>query len=69
MEYPSYNVNTPQWREITVGSHLPMELGKLAEIARNLWWTWNDDAKLRPRSGALGRNGAKSDIVPGADEL
>ena len=31
--------------EITVGSHLPMELGKLAEIARNLWWTWNDDAK------------------------
>ena len=62
MEYPSYNVNTPQWREITVGSHLPMELGKLAEIARNLWWTWNDD-------GALGRNGAKSDIVPGADEL
>ena len=60
MEYPSYNVNTPQWREITVGSHLPMELGKLAEIARNLW---------RPRSGALGRNGAKSDIVPGADEL
>ena len=45
MEYPSYNVNTPQWREITVGSHLPMELGKLAEIARNLWWTWNDDAK------------------------
>ena len=46
MEYPSYNVNTPQWREITVGSHLPMELGKLAEIARNLWWTWNDDAKV-----------------------
>lgn len=72
MEYPSYNVNTPQWREITVGSHLPMELGKLAEIARNLWWTWNVDAKsmycdLDP--GALGRNGAKSDIVPGADEL
>lgn len=45
MEYPSYNVNTPQWREITVCPHLPMELGKLAEIARNLWWTWNDDAK------------------------
>lgn len=20
-------------------------IGKLAEIARNLWWTWNDDAK------------------------
>lgn len=45
MEYSSYNVNTPQWREITVGSHLPAELRKLAEIAHNLWWTWNDDAK------------------------
>lgn len=32
MEYSSYNVNTPQWREITVGSHLPAELRKLAEI-------------------------------------
>ena len=21
-------------------------IGKLAEIARNLWWTWNDDAKV-----------------------
>lgn len=31
--------------EITVGSHLPAELRKLAEIAHNLWWTWNDDAK------------------------
>ena len=45
MEYSSYNVNTPQWREITVGSHLPAELRKLAEIAHNLWWTWNDDVK------------------------
>ena len=23
MEYSSYHVNVPQWREITVGSHLP----------------------------------------------
>ena len=46
MEYSSYNVNTPQWREITVGSHLPAELRKLAEIAHNLWWTWNDDCLL-----------------------
>ena len=45
MEYSSYNVNTPQWREITVGSHLPAELRKLAEIAHNLWWTWNDDVR------------------------
>lgn len=46
MEYSSYNVNTPQWREITVGSHLPAELRKLAEIAHNLWWTWNDGKRL-----------------------
>lgn len=45
MEYVSYNVNTPQWREINVGSHLPSELTRLAELARNFWWSWNEEAK------------------------
>lgn len=45
MEYESNHVNNPQWREITVGSHLPAELGVLSELAHNLWWTWNDEAK------------------------
>ena len=45
MEYSSYHVNVPQWREITVGSHLPAELRRFAEMAHNLWWTWNEDAK------------------------
>lgn len=44
MEYLSYHVNTPQWRETTVGSHLPSELEKLSEIAHNFWWTWNNEA-------------------------
>ena len=66
MEYSSYNVNTPQWREITVGSHLPAELRKLAEIAHNLWWTWNDDVK---KFGTLERGGTESGIVSGADKL
>ena len=47
-------------------------IGKLAEIARNLWWTWNDDAKkyvLRPRSGALEETEQNPILFPGADEL
>lgn len=44
MEYPSYHVNEPQWREIAVGSHLPAALTQLSEIAHNFWWTWNKDA-------------------------
>ncbi len=69
MEYSSYNVNTPQWREITVGSHLPAELRKLAEIAHNLWWTWNDDAKKLycDLDSELRRGGTESGIVSGAD--
>lgn len=44
MEYPSYDVNVPQWREITVGSHLPAGLEPLAEIAHNFWWSWHYEA-------------------------
>lgn len=35
------NVNTPNWREITVKSHMPKGLEKLSEMARNIWWSWN----------------------------
>ncbi|MDY4249315.1 glycosyltransferase family 1 protein [Bacteroides pyogenes] len=38
------NVNAPNWKEVTVKSHIPEELEKLSEIARNLWWAWNFDA-------------------------
>lgn len=38
------NVNTPNWKEVTVKSRVPAELEKLSEIARNIWWSWNYEA-------------------------
>lgn len=38
------NVNTPNWKEVTVKSRIPEELEKLSEIARNIWWAWNFEA-------------------------
>ena len=35
------NVNTPNWKEVTVKSRIPVELERLSEIARNIWWAWN----------------------------
>ena len=37
--------NTPQWREMSVKSSLPEELKCLDEIAHNLWWVWNFEAR------------------------
>lgn len=37
--------NAPQWQEITVKSTLPEELKCLDEIAHNVWWTWNYEAR------------------------
>jgi len=39
------NANTPIWRDITVKSKMPAELEKLSEIAKNIWWVWNYEAK------------------------
>ena len=38
------NVNTPNWKEVTVKSCIPAELEKLSEISRNIWWAWNFEA-------------------------
>ena len=38
------NVNTPNWQEVTVKSRIPVELEKLSEISRNIWWAWNFEA-------------------------
>lgn len=38
------NANTPDWRTVTVKSHIPAALKKLDELAHNLWWTWNYEA-------------------------
>lgn len=44
MKLQSFNVNTPNWNEITVTSYVPEKLQKLLEIAHNLWWVWNFEA-------------------------
>ena len=38
------NVNTPNWKDVTVKSRIPEELKQLSEIARNIWWSWNYEA-------------------------
>ncbi len=45
MKIKSDYVNAPQWRELTVKSTLPEELSCLNEIAHNLWWVWNYEAR------------------------
>lgn len=37
--------NSPQWQEITVKSILPEELKCLDEMAHNMWWVWNYEAR------------------------
>ena len=44
------NTNAPVWRDITVKSELPAKLKPLEEIAKNLWWVWNSEAKNLFRS-------------------
>lgn len=39
------NVNEPNWKELNVKSNLPEGLKRLEEIAQNIWWVWNSDAK------------------------
>ena len=39
------NTNQPNWMDLNVHANLPKNLSKLQEIANNLWWVWNSDAK------------------------
>ena len=39
------NTNQPNWTDLNVHANLPKNLNKLQEIATNLWWVWNSDAK------------------------
>ncbi|MCM1111068.1 MAG: alpha-glucan family phosphorylase [Clostridium sp.] len=45
MKLPVSNANAPQWRDLTVKAELPSQLKPLEELAKNLWWVWNSDAK------------------------
>ncbi len=39
------NSNAPAWRDVTVQAILPPKLKPLEELAKNLWWVWNSEAK------------------------
>ena len=45
MKIKADNSNAPQWKELTVKSSLPEELKCLDEIAHNMWWVWNYEAR------------------------
>ena len=42
--------NEPQWKEISVKSRLPEQLQCLDELAHNMWWAWNYEARNLWRS-------------------
>ena len=50
MKIKSAYSNTPIWKEFNVKSTLPKELECLDEIAHNMWWVWNYDAREMYRS-------------------
>ena len=50
MKIKASNANQPCWKPIAVKSNVPAELGKLEELARNMWWAWNHDARSLFRS-------------------
>lgn len=37
--------NAPQWKELTIKSRLPEQLQCLNELAQNMWWAWNYEAR------------------------
>jgi starch phosphorylase len=45
MKIKTNHVNEAIWRELNVNSNLPESLKKLEELAHNLWWVWNSEAK------------------------
>ena len=45
MKVKMNDVNETNWRNLIVKSNLPDNLGKLEEIAYNIWWYWDSDAR------------------------
>ncbi len=50
MKIKASNANAAAWKTVTVKSRIPEELQKLEELARNMWWAWNHDARSLFRS-------------------
>ncbi|MBO4550280.1 MAG: alpha-glucan family phosphorylase, partial [Bacteroidaceae bacterium] len=45
MKIKACNANQPCWKQVIVKSNVPAELGKLEELAHNMWWVWNYEAR------------------------
>ncbi|WP_443701961.1 alpha-glucan family phosphorylase [Prevotella sp.] len=45
MKIKADHVNAPMWKEVTVKSKLPKQLKCLDEMAHNMWWAWNYEAR------------------------
>jgi starch phosphorylase len=50
MDKKAFNIKQPEntgpsWKKIIVESNVPDSLIPLRELSRNLWWTWNDEAR------------------------
>ena len=50
MKIKASNANASCWKSVTVKSNIPAELSKLEELAHNMWWSWNHDARSLFRS-------------------
>ena len=37
--------NAPVWKELSIKSRLPEQLKCLDELAHNMWWAWNYEAR------------------------
>ncbi|MBQ7571717.1 MAG: alpha-glucan family phosphorylase [Bacteroidaceae bacterium] len=45
MKIKASNANQASFRPISARSNIPAELTKLEELAHNMWWAWNHDAR------------------------
>ena len=45
MRIKASNANAAAWRSVSAKSSIPAELEKLNELAHNMWWAWNHDAR------------------------
>ena len=45
MKIKASNANEPSWKSVIVKSNMPAEISKLVELAHNMWWVWNYEAR------------------------
>ncbi len=45
MRIKASNANAAAWKTVSAKSNIPAELEKLNDLAHNMWWAWNHDAR------------------------